>query len=134
MKLITRDADYAIRALAYMAKVKKGMVPVSKLVDCTKIPRPFMRKIMQKLGKKGYVRSYRGIGGGFILMKAPDKIILLDLIKDVQGRLTLNECLFKKVFCPRRKKCVLKKRIDKLERGIIKEFRSLTIKDVMSKC
>ena len=52
MKLITRDTDYAIRALCFIARFKKKIVSVSELVKVLKIPRPFLRKILQTLNKK----------------------------------------------------------------------------------
>ena len=133
MKLITRDTDYAIRALAYMSGFKRGRISVPELVAGTKIPCPFLRKIMQILGKKGFVRSYKGIGGGFTLRRAPERISLIGLIEAIQGRIGLNECFFKKIACPRKKECLLKKKIDSLEAYIIKELKALTLKDIACK-
>ena len=133
MKLITRDTDYAIRALVYMAGFKGGRISVPELVSGTRIPKPFLRKIMQLLGKKGFVRSYKGIGGGFALKKTPERMALTDLIEAIQGRISLNECFFKKIACPRKKECLLKKKIDSLEAYIIKELKALTLKDIACK-
>ena len=71
MKLITRDTDYAIRAITYMAKHKESRVSVKELVKNLKVPRPFLRKILQVLDKKGLLRSYKGKGGGFLLNTRP---------------------------------------------------------------
>ena len=51
MKLITREIDYAVRAIIYLAEKKYGVVSVAELVDELGITRPFLRKIMQILAK-----------------------------------------------------------------------------------
>ncbi|HAJ94800.1 MAG TPA: Rrf2 family transcriptional regulator, partial [Actinobacteria bacterium] len=58
MKLITREIDYAIRALMYLADNEGMIVTVTKLVEELGITRPFLRKIMQELAKAGVVGSY----------------------------------------------------------------------------
>lgn len=127
MKLITRDTDYAIRALGYIAKHKKEIVSVSQLVKELKIPRPFLRKILQILEKKGLLKSYKGKGGGFILAIMLEEVFIADLIKIFQGSFKLNECFFKKNICPNTANCALKREIDRIERYVIKELKSINL-------
>ncbi|MCX5702041.1 MAG: hypothetical protein NTW64_03570 [Candidatus Omnitrophica bacterium] len=87
MKLITRDTDYAIRALCYIAKNKNEIISVRELVTKLKIPRPFLRK----------------------------------------GQFKLSECLFKKEVCPNTKICALRRKIDNIEKYVIKELKSVSI-------
>ncbi len=127
MKILTRDTDYAVRAICYMAKRPEGVISVTELVEELGMPRPFLRKILQKLNKSGLARSYKGIGGGFSLAVDPGKIYLADLIKIFQGPFKMNECVFKKKLCPNRSTCPLKKRIDKIEERVTREIGSITI-------
>ena len=131
MKLLTRDTDYALRALCFIAKKKNKRVPVSELVGCLKIPQPFLRKILQVLNKKGILRSHKGIGGGFLLARPASKIFLVDLVSIFQGPLHLNECFLKKVTCPNIRTCVLKKKIDRIEQHLIEELTSITIASLL---
>lgn len=131
MKLITRDTDYAVRAICYIAKKNKKVVSVSQLVNRLKIPRPFLRKILQSLNKKRILKSVKGKGGGFSMLLGPHKILLLDLIEIFQGRLKLNECSFKKKVCPNIKTCKLKKRIDKIQKYTIRELKTIKISDLL---
>lgn len=127
MKLITRDTDYAIRAITYMAKLHGKIASVRELVKDLRVPQPFLRKILQVLDKKGMLRSYKGKGGGFILRARPQDIFLLDLIKIFQGRFSLNECFLKKYACPNTKDCRLRKKIDKIQAYVIKELAKINI-------
>ena len=127
MKLITRNTDYAVRALCFIVKKKQEIITVSMLTKKLKIPKPFLRKILQILNKNKILKSLKGQGGGFILAVSPDKIFLVDLIEIFQGALKINECIFKKRICPNVKICVLKKKIDRIERYVVSELESITI-------
>jgi Rrf2 family protein len=127
MKLITRDTDYAVRALCYLAKHKNGILPVSELVNRLKIPRPFLRKILQVLHKQGILRAYKGRGGGFLLEVPAGKIRLLEVMSIFQGPLSLNECFFKKVLCPKRKDCCLRKKIAQIQLRAFGDLKKITI-------
>lgn len=133
MKLITRDTDYAIRALCFIAKLKKKRISVSELVSALKIPRPFLRKILQILNKKRLLRSYKGQGGGFELAQTPTKIFLLELIRMFQGPVKINECLFKKAPCPNVKTCKLRKRMDNIQKHIVSELENITLASLIEK-
>lgn len=127
MKLITRDTDYAVRALVFMAKQNKRVMSVDQLVKVLKIPRPFLRKILQTLNRKNVLHSYKGQRGGFLLAVAPTSIFLVDLIKIFQGPIKLNECIFKKRVCPNIKTCKLKKRIDNIQDYVILKLKDITL-------
>lgn len=122
MKLITRDTDYALRAICFIAKKKNKKVCVPELVEKLKIPKPFLRKILQILNKEKILVSYKGIGGGFILAKQPKEIYLTDLMKIFQGGLNLNECTLRKMKCPNTKVCSLRKKIKNIEKYVIQQL------------
>jgi Rrf2 family protein len=131
VKLLTRKTDYAIRAICYLSEYRDRVVPVGELVRHLRIPRAFLRKLMQSLGKNGVVRSCRGIAGGFSLKTDPGKIYLLDLIEIFQGPFSLNECVFKTALCPDRKRCPLKKKIDKIDKYVTYALGLITIKGLL---
>ena len=131
MKLITRNTDYAIRALAYMAGKGSGLTSTTELVKALKIPRQFLRSILQKLGRKRFVRSYKGIAGGFKLLKRPSSIYIKDVAEAFQGAFRLNECFLGKSICPNKKRCVLKKKIDNIEKYVVSEMSSIAISDLL---
>ncbi|MCM8789597.1 MAG: Rrf2 family transcriptional regulator [Candidatus Omnitrophica bacterium] len=131
MKLISRSTDYAIRAVCYIFKNKKKIISASELVEDLKIPRSFLRKILQKLNKNKILKSYKGAGGGFLVSKPANRIFLTDLIEVFQGPLKLNECFFKKLKCPNTKSCLLRGKIKKIERYIVKELSLITVESLL---
>ena len=132
MKLITRDTDYAARALCFIAESKERIVPVSTLVNKLRMPRPFLRQILQVLNKKGILKSYKGLGGGFQLAISPKQIFLVDLIRIFQGPLKLNECIFKKKICPSKNTCSLRARINTIEKEVILDLGSISIASLLN--
>jgi len=132
MKLITRDTDYAIRALCFIAK-KKRRISAQELVEELKIPRPFLRKILQALNKEGVLNSHKGQGGGFDLAITPSKISLLSLVRIFQGPLTLNVCTFRKKICPGTKLCKVRKKIDEIQEYVSGELGGVTIESLIKK-
>lgn len=131
VKLISRNTDYAIRAICYMAKERDKVISASELVNALKIPRPFLRKILQGLNKEGVLISNKGKGGGFRLGRPASKILLLDIMEVFQGPFRLNECMFKKEICPNRKSCWLKKKLGLIEDMVISELRTITIESIL---
>jgi len=127
VKLITRDTDYAIRALCHIAEHKKKIVSVKELTAKLKIPRPFLRKILQILNKNKVLISYKGKGGGFKLNVSSNKILLTELIKIFQGPFKLSNHVFKNKRCPNVDKCKLKKKLDAIEKYVNNKLKDITI-------
>ena len=131
MKFITRDTDYAVRALSAIARDKQKVVPVPKLVRDVRIPRPFLRKILQALQKGGILKSYKGVGGGFSLSRPAGRIYLVEVIRIFQGDIELSECFFKKRPCPNKASCRLRKRLKKIEKRLVVELSGIAISDLL---
>jgi Rrf2 family protein len=100
VKLITRDTDYALRAICAIAQNKGKIITVVDLAKKLKVPQPFLRKILQFMNKKKILRSLKGQGGGFLLALPAEKIFLIELMRMFQGKLKLNECFLRKKECP----------------------------------
>ena len=131
MKLITRNSDYAVRALCCIAEQKQEVISAEQLIKSLEMPRPFLRKILQTLNKEGLLNSSKGKGGGFTLAISPEKISLIDVMKIFQGPIRLTEHKFKKSDCPNISDCPLKKKIDKIEKEVIFKLRAITIESLL---
>jgi Rrf2 family protein len=130
LKLIKRDTDYAIRAVLAVAKRGRPLTNVTELVRETKIPRPFLRKIMQLLGKQGMIRTFKGRGGGISLTRDLDDITVMDILNVFQEDFKLSECVFKKKACRNVRDCKLRKKIVRLEDHVASELASIKLSDL----
>ena len=131
MKLITRHSDYAIGALLYLAKDKKRKVCVNELVKELRIPQAFLRKLLQVLGQKNILESYKGKGGGFRLKVSAQRIPIAQIMRIFQGDIRILNCMLKKEICPNRSSCVLRSKIKAIENRIVKELESITIASLL---
>ena len=57
------------------------------------IPKSFGAKIFQSLVKARLVKSNRGTGGGFTLLKEPGAITVLEVIEAIEGKIAFQRCL-----------------------------------------
>ena len=132
MKLLTRNTDYAIRAVCRMAEEREKVFSAADLVRDLKIPRPFMRKLLQELNKNGLLSSYRGRGGGFKLALPPEEIYISGIAEIFQGKLVLNEHIFRGKPCPRQRRCNLKAKLDEIEKMVVEQIEAITIASIMN--
>ncbi len=129
MNFISRDTDYAVRALVYMAGATKkgGIITVDEIVEEEELPERFLRRLLQKLVKEKILRSYKGKEGGFSFLKSPEEIKLTDVIKVFQGEVKLTNCFLKGRVCPERKRCALRKKLTKIGNSVNRELENITI-------
>ena len=126
MKFITRNTDYALQAICYIAKQNK-VVTVTELVRVLGVPRQFMRKILQRLSKEKILESSKGQAGGFKLKLWPNKIFIIQVMRIFQGEVSLRECFLKKEICPNKGKCVLRKKIQVIEDSVLRQLKQINI-------
>ncbi|MDP1853193.1 MAG: Rrf2 family transcriptional regulator [Candidatus Omnitrophota bacterium] len=127
MKLLTRDTDYAVRAICFIARSKEKKASVAELTFRLGMPRSFLRKILQRLNEEGLLESSKGKGGGFELAIKPEAIVLLDVMRIFQGGLNLNNCFLKKRICPEKNVCRLRREIGLIEKGTAAALSKISI-------
>lgn len=131
MKLINRDADYALKALLVLARRGSLSVPVTELTAEIGVPRPYLRKIMQTLARGGLVRSAKGRGGGFVLARPAARIAVADVLRALQGPVSLHDCLFKDRICPDHASCPLRRSLGRLERRLVRDLEAMTVASIL---
>ena len=91
---ITRQADYAIRAVRYLAKQEQNeRAATSTVAREMKIPPSFLAKIISQLSIAGLLHTSRGARGGVSLAREAKEITLLDVVEAIDGPILLNECV-----------------------------------------
>jgi Rrf2 family protein len=91
---ITRQADYAIRAVRYLSKQGANQrAATSTVAQEMKIPPSFLAKIISQLSIAGLLHTSRGARGGVTLARDPKEISLLDVVEAIDGPILLNECV-----------------------------------------
>jgi Rrf2 family iron-sulfur cluster assembly transcriptional regulator len=91
--LYSRSAEYAIRALVYMARIPEGKYAMTRVIaEEEQIPVHFLAKILQELARKGLLKSNKGPSGGFTLKVPADEIYLLQIVEAMDGPSLSQSC------------------------------------------
>ena len=105
---ITRQADYAIRAVRYLARQGENQrAATSTVAREMKIPPSFLAKIISQLSIAGLLHTSRGARGGVSLAREPKDISLLDVVEAIDGPILLNECVGETGNCTFEEECPL---------------------------
>ncbi|MBM3123453.1 MAG: Rrf2 family transcriptional regulator [Chloroflexi bacterium] len=105
---ITRQADYAVRAVLHLARNGDQRTPTSSIAEDQKIPPSFLAKIISQLSIAGLLHTSRGARGGVTLAREPKDITLLEVIEAIDGPIQLNECVGESSACTFDENCPLR--------------------------
>jgi len=133
MKLLTKDTDYAVRALIALSRDKNAYISSRQIADRQRVPYRFLRRILQRLTKSGLVESRAGTGGGVRLAVDPSEVTIVDVVRICQGELELSQCMFRKRACENRATCALRQEIKRIETLVKAEFEQLTVQELMER-
>ena len=99
---ITRQADYAIRAILFLAQLdSQERASTSQIAEEKHIPPSFLAKIISQLSIAGLIHTSRGARGGVTLARPADQITVIEVVEAIDGPIALNQCTFSQVStCP----------------------------------
>ena len=91
---ITRQADYAMRAVAYLSNLGPDQrAATSQIAEDQQIPPSFLAKIVSQLSVAGLLQTSRGARGGVSLARTPEEISFLEVVEAIDGPILINECV-----------------------------------------
>ena len=129
MELIKRNTDYALRVLTLMGKYKKGHIIFARELAASEgVPLVYLHKILQKLQRRGIIKSYRGrFGGGFSLQQEMGKITLREIMEIAQGKFAVNRCFIEHDRCSRIKNCPIHKQLRQVQKSMESVLNKVTL-------
>ncbi len=89
---LTRFTDYAFRLLMYLAQQPDRSATITEVADYFAISRHHLVKVVNHLGRCGFIETSRGKGGGLKLSLDPGEIGLGEVIRKMEPNLALVEC------------------------------------------
>jgi Rrf2 family transcriptional regulator, cysteine metabolism repressor len=105
MRISTRGR-YGLRAMVELAR-HHGDSPVlmRSITESQGIPRKYLHAILTALRSNGLVRSIRGSRGGYALTRPADEITALDIVRALEGEITVVDCGESGQACERSSAC-----------------------------
>ncbi|MBI4810140.1 MAG: Rrf2 family transcriptional regulator, partial [Ignavibacteriales bacterium] len=82
---LSKKVEYGLIAIKHMASGDRGQMFTAKdIAEKYQIPYELLAKIMQKLAKQGFIVSYQGINGGYMLMRNPQEMKVAEIIHAIE--------------------------------------------------
>lgn len=107
----TRREDYAVILVNTLAKsYKKRLVPLSEVAAEYNISQLFLRNLASDLREAGIIKAVEGKNGGYHLVKAPEEIVMKDILsvfeKPQQASCCPKDSKGQERVCPKQNHCV----------------------------
>ena len=120
---ITRQADYAVRAVLYLTGLGPGEhSSTAQIARMQHIPATFLAKIVSQLSAAGILRATRGAHGGVRLARSAHDISLLEVVEAIDGPITLNECVVDPGLCPLGDMCAIQSIWCQAQAGLVQQL------------
>lgn len=68
-------------------------MPESEIASITRVPKPYLAKIIHHLSCQGIVSTKRGPGGGLCLIRPAQEISILEIVKAIEGEQWFSNCM-----------------------------------------
>lgn len=83
---ITAQEEYGLRCILQLAAAPLGEpLTVSDIARREGLSSAYVEKLLRILGRAGLTQSYRGIRGGYALVRSPERISLGDVVRALGG-------------------------------------------------
>jgi Rrf2 family transcriptional regulator, nitric oxide-sensitive transcriptional repressor len=89
---LTYYTDYAVRVLVFAGLCQEKLCLISEVAEHYGISENHLMKVVHGLAQGGFVRTYRGKGGGLTLARDPQDIIIGAVVRHMEGPFKPVEC------------------------------------------
>lgn len=140
MLRLTKKADYSLIALKHFAARRREAgadatyaqaLSAKEVSDICGIPLPVLSKLLQKLGKSGFLVAEYGTNGGYRLSRDPKLISTLEVIRAIDGPIVLANCFTAGTTCGHSGRCTVKRPLKRIHDGIMRLLESVSIQDML---
>jgi Rrf2 family protein len=129
--MISQTAEYALRAIVYLAGQTGAARTTAQIAETTKVPSGYLAKVMQSLSRARLVRSQRGLNGGFTLAHDPEELSVLAVVNAVDPIQRYAECPLG-IPSHGRRLCPLHDRLDQAAAMVEKAFGETMVAELLA--
>ncbi len=116
--LLSTKGRYGLKATFELA-LNYGNGPLSLKIISRKynISENYLEQLLSKLRKKGYIKTVRGVNGGYLLALEPSEITVGMILRALEGEMSPSDCLSSEL-CSRESVCATRVVFEKIEKSI----------------
>jgi len=128
LKVSTRGR-YGLRLLVDLAEHNSDLpVALSQVAHRQNLSEKYLQQVALLLTRGGYLNSVKGAGGGYLLSRSPDKILIYEVFDLLEGNITFAEMPQKEETAIQR--CLRVHFFQKLDEKVLQTFEGVTLSDV----
>ena len=137
MLKVSRLADYAVVILSAFCQKNEGveaqLLSAGAVSELTALPEPTVAKVLKLLARENIVISTRGAGGGYALSRPGAQISIADIVKAVDGPISLTACVEgASDACDYESCCPVRGRWDDVNLAIKGALETISLEDMVS--
>jgi Rrf2 family protein len=131
MLRLSKRADYALMAMKHLAvRGDRGSSSAREIAEQYNIPIELMAKVLQRLVRRGLLRSHQGTRGGYQLGRGPAQITVADVIQAIDGPVTVTACTTEEGQCEQFSRCNVRDPLFKVRDRILAALAECTIAEL----
>ncbi len=129
--ILSRACEYGVQALIYLHKrPAEQFVSVPSIARAQKISPSFLSKIVRQLVTSRLLDSMKGPGGGVRLSRPADAILLLDIVRAIDGLDAFDRCVIGEPHCSDKRPCAVHEFWRPIRMSIHKMFSEHSLDDL----
>lgn len=132
-KMFSKSCEYAIRATIFIAThcCKEGKVGLKEIANEIDSPAAFTAKILQMLVKNNIIKSSKGVGRGFMILKDDLKSISLsDIVMAIDGDSVFLRCGLGLSNCSEEHPCPVHEKFKFVKKDLIYMLEHTTLEEL----
>jgi len=132
MLRLSTKGQYGVRAMFEIAKgYPSTPTNIKDISERQEVSVPYLEQILCTLRRGGLISSVRGPGGGYLLKRAPEKVSIGDILKELEGPVAITSCMDPDEGCSRVESCVTHMLWRSLGEKIEGFLGTITLKDLL---
>lgn len=133
MKISTKGR-YGLEAVVDLAMHEaQGPVSVRSIAERCGLSEAYLLQLFLKLRREGIIKSVRGAGGGYGLVRPPSEVTVRGVLEALEGPLTPVDCVFNQgqMACDRYENCTTRPLWEDMTRRMREITQSITLQDLL---
>lgn len=126
----SKMADYGVLLLGHFARHEGAQASAAELSTRYHMPKTVVANLLKAFREAGLLSSRRGVGGGYRLLRAPEDISLLDVLRVIEGPVQLTDCVATSVLtasCEYEDVCLSKSPMRAVNRRIVEMLDGISL-------
>jgi len=131
---ISTKGRYGLRvALELANRFGQGPVQMESIAQSQGLSRKYLHQLLTSLRSSELVQSVRGAAGGYALARPPAEVRVLEIVRALEGSLSLVDCVDNGSRCKRSETCVARDVWRDVSEAMERVLGGITLQDLIER-